>query len=118
MWGAAIGEKMSMRPSFIALIVSAMLIAAPAAIAAPTCQDINGSTIRCGVEGAMPVGWTLPLQQRLERQMPGPIYSNANALLEAICVLGVFFALMALLPEFDGWRAGDWGKQEDDDKER
>ena len=31
---------------------------------------------------------------------------------------GALFALIALMPDFDGWDAGDWGQQEGDDDER
>jgi hypothetical protein len=30
------------------------------------------------------------------------------------CFLGGLFALIALMPSFDGWREGDWDRQEDD----
>lgn len=90
-----------MRRTLAALITAAALLAAPAAIAAPTCQDINGYTTRCGTQGAMPVGWTLPLQQRLEREQPSPI--EPNQFLELICALGIYFCLLAMLPEFERW---------------
>jgi hypothetical protein len=106
-----------MRPSFLALTVAAALLAAPAALAAPTCQNENGATTKCGTPGAMPVGWTLTAQQRLERHVPGPNYPNGNEFWELLCIMGVYFALMALLPEFDGRRAGDWGKQEGDEED-
>jgi len=32
-------------------------------------------------------------------------------------VLGGFFALIALMPEFDGRAGSDWDKQEGDDEE-
>jgi hypothetical protein len=90
-----------MRRSLAVLITTATLLAAPAAIAAPTCQDINGGTIRCGTLGAMPVGWTLPLEQHLERGWVNPV--EPRQLLKVICVLGVYFCLLAMLPEFDRW---------------
>jgi hypothetical protein len=90
-----------MRRSLLPLIVAGTLFSAPAAIAAPTCQDINGGTIRCGTPGAMPVGWTLPLQQRLERDESSPV--ELDQLLKVICVLGVYFCLLAMLPEFERW---------------
>jgi hypothetical protein len=105
-----------MRPLFLAYTLAAVLLTAPAALAAPTCQDENGATTRCGTPGAMPVGWSLSTQQRLDRHLPGPNYPTGNEFLELVCIMGVFFALMALLPDFDGARAGDWGKQEDDDE--
>ena len=104
-----------MRPCIPAFALAAALLAAPAALAAPTCQTQNGATTRCGTPGAMPVGWSLSAQQRSERHVPGPAYPNGNEFWELVCIMGIFFALMALLPEFDGARAGDWGKQEDDE---
>jgi hypothetical protein len=41
-----------------------------------------------------------------------------NELLELLCVIGVFFGLMALLPEFDGWGDGDGDGKGRDDEER
>ena len=105
-----------MRPSFLAVTVAAALLTSPAVLAAPTCQNENGVTTRCGTPGAMPVGWTLSAQQRLERHVTGPTYPNGNEFWELVCIMGVYFALMALLPEFDGRRAGDWGKQEGDEE--
>jgi hypothetical protein len=89
-----------MRPLIFASVAMAVLLSSPASFAAPTCQDRNGGTIRCGTPGAMPVGWTLPADQRLA-QAAEP---NIEQLLKLACVLGVFFALMALLPDFEGWR--------------
>jgi hypothetical protein len=103
-----------MRPWIPAFAVASALLAAPAALAAPTCQDQNGDTIRCGTQGAMPVGWTLSPQQRLERQIPKPKYPSTNELLKLIGVMGVFFTLLALMPEFDGQTTSDWGEQEGD----
>jgi hypothetical protein len=105
-----------MRP-WIPVFAAAMLLTASAALAAPTCQDINGETIRCGTPGAMPVGWTLTPQQRLERQISKPKYPSTNELLELIGVIGVYFTLLALMPEFDGQRTRDWGEQEGDHDE-
>src|SRR5690348_18132833 len=83
-----------MRRFFLASITAATLFCAPVAMAAPTCQDINGGTIRCGTTGAMPVGWTLPLQQRLERDRTSPI--EPDQFLELICALGIYFCLLAM----------------------
>ncbi|HEY4264289.1 MAG TPA: hypothetical protein VGM72_03160 [Micropepsaceae bacterium] len=107
-----------MRAWIFAIAISVAFTPAPAAFAAPTCQDQNGATIKCGIPGAMPVGWRLSVQERLDRQMPAPEYQSANELLKLICVIGIFFALMALMPEFDGRRAGDWDRQEDDGEDR
>ena len=112
-----------MRPLILAFAAAAMLTA-PAALAAPTCQDQNGVTIKCGTPGAMPVGWSPSPQQILERQASRPKYPSTNELLELICVMGVFFTLMALVPEFEGGpefesrRAGGWDEHEGDRDER
>lgn len=102
----------------LAIVTASAVLSAPMASAAPTCQDQNGGTIKCGIPGAMPVGWRLSAQQRLDRQMPAPEYPTTYELLKLISVMGIFFAVMALMPEFDGRRAGDWDRQEDDDEGR
>lgn len=102
---------------FLAVALAVQLSTFAAANAAPTCQDENGGTIRCGTPGAMPVGWSLSVQQRLDRHIPGPAYPTGNELLELACIMGIFFALMALMPEFDGSRTRDWGRQEGDDED-
>ena len=105
-----------MRPFILAFTVAAVLLTG-SALAAPTCQDGNGDTIRCGTPGAMPVGWTLSPQQRLERQPSGPLPPSTSEVVEMICVIGMLLALIALMPEFDGG-AGDWDEQEGDRDER
>jgi hypothetical protein len=100
----------------VAVLCTAML-SAPAALAAPTCLDRNGDTIRCGAAGAMPVGWTPSPRLLLEKEMR-PTNTHWRELLEVFCGLGVFLALVALLPEFDGTRDRDWNEQEGDDEER
>jgi hypothetical protein len=86
------------------LLILALLIAAPAAQAAPTCQDRNGDTIKCGAPGAMPVGWTPSPQQLWDRQLSRPPGPRRGDLLSAFCMVGLILALIALLPEFHGWR--------------
>ena len=86
------------------LLILALLFAAPAAQAAPTCQDRGGGTIRCGTQGAMPVGWTPSAQELWDRQLSRPPSSSRREILSAICVVGLILALIALLPEADGWR--------------
>ena len=104
-----------MRSILLALIAIATLSAAPAVLAAPTCQDRNGDTIRCGTTGAMPVGWTLPPAELQARQMAaqqdGP---SAEAMIGMVIIIGSLFALIALMPEFDGRRDSDWDEQEGD----
>jgi hypothetical protein len=36
-------------------------------------------------------------------------------ILTPICLVGGLFALIALMPDFQGPRSGGWDKQEDDD---
>jgi hypothetical protein len=99
----------------LAFVAAATLLAARPAFAAPTCQTRDGETIRCGTPGAMPVGWTMPPEERLEKErLHPPKYPTTTELLEVFCVLGVFFVLLALMPDFEG----DWDKQEGDDRKR
>jgi hypothetical protein len=106
-----------MRRSILALTTATYLLAAPAALAAPTCQNRVGDTVRCGTAGAMPVGWTLPDHERLERQASSPPGPTPAMLVGLICFVGGLFALIALMPNFDGSRPGDWDRQEGDDEE-
>ncbi|HEX4199717.1 MAG TPA: hypothetical protein VHZ26_19935 [Caulobacteraceae bacterium] len=101
-----------MRSILLALIAAVTLLAPPAATAAPTCQDHNGDTIRCGTAGAMPVGWTLPAGERLQRHLAEPPGPSFETLLGLGCFLVGFFALIALLPDFDG----RWDREEGDDE--
>ena len=91
----------------------AMLLAAPAA-AAPTCQTANGQTIKCGAAGAMPVGWKLPAEQYRalhDQDQTGP---EIFKWLQAICAVGVLFAIMAAMPDFESTRPGEWDSEEKD----
>ena len=75
----------------------ALIFTMPAAWCAPTCQDRSGMTIRCGTDGAMPVGWAAP---EADRHVPE---GRSRDIWEAAAGLILLFALIALLPEFDGW---------------
>jgi hypothetical protein len=80
------------------------LLATGPAMAAPTCQDRQGGTIKCGAPSAMPVGWKPSPEQLWEQEIsraPGP---GTGKLLGVFCGLALLFALIALLPDFDGWR--------------
>ena len=48
----------------VAVVASAVSLQAVPVFAAPTGQDRDGLTIRCGTQGAMPVGWSLPFEER------------------------------------------------------
>jgi len=101
-----------MRLPILALV--ALLVTAPAAQAAPTCQDRNGDVIRCGDPAAMPVGWTPSPEFLLAKKNAAP--DGTAEAIEAVILIGLFLAMIALLPEFDGTKAADWGKQEGDDE--
>jgi hypothetical protein len=106
-----------MRSAVATLFFLALMLSAPAAIAAPTCQDQDGGTIKCGIPGAMPVGWSPSPEHLLEvsrSQPPGTDLANG---LEAFYLIALILALIALLPEFDGTHAADWGHQEGDTDE-
>jgi hypothetical protein len=79
------------------------LLATPA-LAAPTCQDRQGGTIKCGVRGAMPVGWKQSPEQLWDRDISRPPGPSTGELLGVFCFLGLLFALIALMPDFDGWQ--------------
>lgn len=98
-----------MRSSLTALICAVALLAAPAAMAAPTCQTQAGDAARCGAPGAMPVGWTAPGVRPDSPADPVRIVS-------LVALLGALFGLIALLPDFDGRNSRDWGEQEGDDE--
>ena len=101
---------------FAALAAAAVLTVHPAN-AAPTCQDQTGGAIKCGVPGAMPVGWTASPGQRFERQMhEGPDLSDGEQW-ALISLLVSLFALIALMPQFDGRNGADWDRQEGDEED-
>lgn len=91
---------------------------APPVVAAPTCQDLQGHVARCGTAAAMPVGWSPSAAQifdrpTADRDSPGPARIAAM-----IYVVGAIFALIALMPPFDGRDGADWDEQEGDDPRR
>ena len=99
-----------MRALILPLVFAASLLTAHAAGAAPTCQTRHGEIARCGTAGAMPVGWSLPDDQRAGA-------SSADGMapvqwLSLATVIGGLFALIALMPDFDGW-----GGESDDSEE-
>ncbi len=96
--------------------VSVLLLAAPT-IAAPTCRDRTGATIKCGTDGAMPVGWSLP-PELVDKRIPGIADPEPRILAETVAVIALLFTLIALLPEFDGRRGSDWDTGEHDDEDR
>jgi hypothetical protein len=89
-----------MRLSIMTLVAAAMLSSASVAHAAPTCVDQNNIVRRCGTPGAMPVGWSPPDAVAAEQSEP-----DASTLFSLVCIVGGLFALIALMPDFDG----EWG---------
>lgn len=81
------------------------------ALAAPTCQDRQGVTVRCDAASAMPVGWTLPESERVAQ--PADEVPTAR-IAGAVALVACIFALIALMPPFDGRRNADWGGDSDD----
>ena len=106
-----------MRHSMIAAAATALLLAGPAALAAPTCDNRNGETVKCGTPGAMPVGWAPSPGDVLDHPATPPELSPAEAV-ALIYILVAFFGLIALLPPFDGTRESDWDEQEGDSKKK
>lgn len=107
-----------MRTALPSLAVAAVLLTAAAADAAPTCRNRDGETARCGAPGAMPVGWSAPPDRPAATPAPEPPEPGGGAIAGLIAVVGGLFALIALMPDFDGTRAGDWDRQEGDDERR
>jgi hypothetical protein len=75
--------------------------------------DRNGDPIRCGVHGAMPVGWSPSPETLLRVQMSRPPGTGFLNLEKAICIVGIFLAATALLPKFDGSHGEDWDNSGD-----
>ena len=100
-----------MRLPILAIVL--LLLSAPAADAAPTCQDKNGDVIRCNTPGAMPFGWTPSPEFLLAKKNASP--DGIEQALEAAILIALFLALIALLPEVDGTKAADWGGEEGDE---
>ena len=88
------------------------------ALSAPTCQDIEGRVARCGTEKAMPVGWSPSTSQVFDRRPTGPESPGLPELVAMLYVVGAVFALIALMPPFDGRNGEDWDEQEGDDQPR
>jgi len=97
------------------LFLAALLYCAGPAKAAPTCQDENGTTARCGTAGAMPPGWSLPPEEFHRRQLALQGTPDRDTLITLAGALVLFLAFLALLPEFDGRSDKDWLP---DDKDR
>jgi len=58
----------------------------------------------------MPVGWTLPDSERAaQTEAPVPL----ERIVGAVTLVACLFALIALMPPFDGRRNADWGGGDD-----
>ena len=101
-----------------AVLLACLLLAAVPAMAAPTCLTRNADTIRCGALGAMPVEWKPSAQLLCDKQISRPAEQHLDELAKVICGLALFFAMIALLPKFDGTKPEDWDRQEGDDEKR
>jgi hypothetical protein len=92
----------------------AMVGSAPSASAGPICETRGGESVRCEDPRAMPLGWTLPLDERFKHPDAGPPEPTTLELSGVITLIFLFFALIALMPDFDGWTAGGSDKDDDD----
>lgn len=107
-----------MRRLLFGFIAIALLTAAPGASAAPTCVDRNGDTIRCATPGAMPVGWKPSPHILWERELAQAEGPSTDYIAKVLVGLALFLVLIALMPEFDGSRAGGgWDRQESDEED-
>jgi hypothetical protein len=98
--------RTSIRLGICAISAALAVLAASSARSAPTCWNAAGETVRCDVAGALPVGTALSAEQDLARRARSPDLS-AQAALGLACVVGGLFALIALMPRFDGDWDGD-----------
>ena len=78
------------------------------------CLTRNVDTIRCGAPGAMPVGWKPSAQLLWDREVSRPAEQHLQQLMKVLCGLALFFAMIALMPKFDGTKPEDWDRQEGD----
>jgi hypothetical protein len=85
------------------------------ALAAPGCQNRQGDMVRCDVSTAMPVGWTVPPEVFTARVLSRTPPAQTRELVSVAVVLVCLFAIIALLPRFDGSRPEDWDRQEGDE---
>ena len=99
-------------------LTAVLLLAIPASLAwsAPTCQDRDGTTIRCGAPGAMPVGWKPSPERIRERELSQPPGPDGGQLFMAISIVALLFGLIVLMPEFDGSQGADWEAPDKNDR--
>ena len=94
-----------------ALVFALAFLLSTPAWCAPICVTRAGDTVHCEAKGAMPVGWRLPPDEAIRREMQQP-HVPASAIWKAVAGLVLFLSLIALLPEFDGRRDQDWDAPE------
>lgn len=88
-------------------ILFALMLAAPAR-AAPICQSRLGDWVHCDAPGAMPLGWKVPDDVYTARVLSRTPPAQRRDFIDLGAVLLSLFALIALLPEFDGSQGKDW----------
>ena len=110
--GPGSAQYAAMRAAIVALIVSVSVFAAPQAFAAPTCQNKTGDTVRCATPGAMPVGWSVPPEVFAQRHIAESGGEELHNALNALYLVALLLGVIALMPDFDGWRDGDWDDDE------
>ena len=81
------------------------LMLAGVAVAAPTCWDQAGQTVRCEAPGALPVGSVLSPEQELARE-PGIPLPSPETVISLVFIVGGLFVLIGLMPDFDDWNPG------------
>ena len=86
----------------------ALALVATPALAAPICLNRAGDPGHCEAHGAMPLGWSLPPEEAEARKLAHP-EPPATEIWKTVGLLALFFALIALMPRFDGRRDQDWG---------
>lgn len=97
-----------------ALFVLVLLgIAARPASASPGCYYPNGDyAMNCTSPGTMPPGWKPPPEVRARWLAERPQEPETRVLLGTLLGLAAFFALIALMPRFDGSRDEDWSQDQ------
>jgi hypothetical protein len=83
--------------------------------AAPGCENRQGDLVRCDVASAMPLGWKVPADVFTARVLSRTPPAQTHELVSVAVVLICLFAIIALLPRFDGTRQEDWDRQEGDE---
>ncbi|MGZ3403246.1 MAG: hypothetical protein ACXWKN_08310 [Phenylobacterium sp.] len=103
-----------MRAATPLLAAALLMVSASGVLAAPTCRNAQADVVRCGAPGAMPPGWTPPASAEIGRKSGEPDAADDGKLLGLTVFLAGFFALIALMPDFEG----KWDRQAGDDDRR